>query len=361
MQGDFDAFEEILSQCRQLYDQHELGAPYKIIVDAFMLERTLERCDFENASALAKQILDALIDAIGSPKLWLRLELIYSKLVEYFLAIQDRDNLEKNFNQMLKYAPHIRGEIPDMPWNLIDAQVRGWLAVETDPGKSRNLDELKTFLSNKRAMRLEEQIAYNRILLAQGHLNEAQSGLEQLVNSLASTQIRDCWLQALILLALVYWNKREEDSASQALHSALVYGQSAGYQMIFIREGNVMKDLLRHSLTQISEEKNQQILRTYVQSLLTGFEQRGRGEAIAHDSARTAVPVTLGHNEELLSRREIEVLQLLADGKAYKEIAMILKISLNTVKAHVKHIYSKLDVNSRNKMYARARERNLID
>lgn len=52
-------------------------------------------------------------------------------------------------------------------------------------------------------------------------------------------------------------------------------------------------------------------------------------------------------NEKVLTKRENEVLQLLAIGKSYPSIAKELFISLNTVKGHAKNIYGKLQLNSK--------------
>jgi len=48
-----------------------------------------------------------------------------------------------------------------------------------------------------------------------------------------------------------------------------------------------------------------------------------------------------------LTRREEEVLEALAKGWLYKEIAAALFISLDTVKKHCKNIYQKLKVRNR--------------
>ena len=60
---------------------------------------------------------------------------------------------------------------------------------------------------------------------------------------------------------------------------------------------------------------------------------------------------------ELISKREQEVLELLSKGFLYKEIADRLNITLSTVKRHLNHIYSKLQVQNRteaiNKMYGK--------
>lgn len=56
-----------------------------------------------------------------------------------------------------------------------------------------------------------------------------------------------------------------------------------------------------------------------------------------------------------LTKRENEILQLLIDGHAYKEIAARCFISLDTVFSHIKKIYAKLKVNSRAEIAAKFR------
>lgn len=64
-----------------------------------------------------------------------------------------------------------------------------------------------------------------------------------------------------------------------------------------------------------------------------------------------------GKFSRVLSNRENEILELLAKGMLYKEIASFLFISQETVRKHVYHIYEKLHVNNRveaiNKFFGR--------
>lgn len=48
-----------------------------------------------------------------------------------------------------------------------------------------------------------------------------------------------------------------------------------------------------------------------------------------------------------LTKRELSVLKLVAQGKSNKAIALQLGISVNTVEQHLRHIYAKLNVQSR--------------
>lgn len=59
------------------------------------------------------------------------------------------------------------------------------------------------------------------------------------------------------------------------------------------------------------------------------------------------------HDYEKLSVREQEVLDCLAKGFLYKEIAESLKISYTTVHTHIRHIYEKLHVRSRTEAVAK--------
>jgi LuxR family maltose regulon positive regulatory protein len=57
---------------------------------------------------------------------------------------------------------------------------------------------------------------------------------------------------------------------------------------------------------------------------------------------------------EPLSEREIEVLQLIAEGLTNREIAARLYLSVNTVKVHSRNIYGKLGAHNRTEAAARA-------
>lgn len=67
------------------------------------------------------------------------------------------------------------------------------------------------------------------------------------------------------------------------------------------------------------------------------------------------------NNENSLTKREIEVLMLLAEGLYNKEIAYTLEISEKTVKNHVSNIFKKIDVSDRTQAAVYAIRNNIVD
>lgn len=61
-----------------------------------------------------------------------------------------------------------------------------------------------------------------------------------------------------------------------------------------------------------------------------------------------------------LSSREIEVLELVAAGRSNSEVAEQLFVSETTVKSHLAHIFSKLDVSSRTAAVSAARRKGIL-
>ena len=61
-----------------------------------------------------------------------------------------------------------------------------------------------------------------------------------------------------------------------------------------------------------------------------------------------------------LSKRELEILGLLAQGYSNQEIAAKLFVSLSTVKTHIQNLFEKLDVKRRTQAIEKAKRLNLI-
>ncbi|MDN5716702.1 MAG: response regulator transcription factor [Janibacter sp.] len=85
-----------------------------------------------------------------------------------------------------------------------------------------------------------------------------------------------------------------------------------------------------------------------------------RGESVLSPALAQRVVARMGRQQADLSAREVEILTAVAQGLGNKQIARALFISEATVKTHLVHVFTKLDVDSRTAAVARAREDGLI-
>jgi LuxR family maltose regulon positive regulatory protein len=76
--------------------------------------------------------------------------------------------------------------------------------------------------------------------------------------------------------------------------------------------------------------------------------------------ASTGVPPAVTPTDSELSGREVEVVRLMATDLSGPEIARQLFVSINTLRTHSKHIFTKLDVNTRRAAVRRASELGLL-
>ncbi|WP_277451975.1 response regulator transcription factor [Janibacter sp. DB-40] len=80
------------------------------------------------------------------------------------------------------------------------------------------------------------------------------------------------------------------------------------------------------------------------------------GETVLSPALAQRVVARISRPQAQLSAREVEILAAVARGLSNKEVARELVISEATVKTHLVHVFTKLDVDSRTAAVARARE-----
>lgn len=88
------------------------------------------------------------------------------------------------------------------------------------------------------------------------------------------------------------------------------------------------------------------------------FHPRSSGKVLT--GLKTQFGDTDGAREVSLSRREIEILKLIAEGHINKEISNLLCISIHTVRNHIANIFSKIECNTRTKAVNEAHRRKFI-
>jgi DNA-binding NarL/FixJ family response regulator len=62
-----------------------------------------------------------------------------------------------------------------------------------------------------------------------------------------------------------------------------------------------------------------------------------------------------------LTAKEMEILNLIADGKEYLEIAKKLKVAISTIQTHIRKLYKKLNAHSKTQAILKARESGILN
>ena len=82
-------------------------------------------------------------------------------------------------------------------------------------------------------------------------------------------------------------------------------------------------------------------------------------QVLTAHSQDTASPQAVQH--EHLTRREVQIVRLIADGRSNQEIADSLHLSVNTIKMYTSQVYAKLGVRNRTEAVAYARRHKIIE
>ena len=272
--------------------------------------------------------------------------------------------------QQADEARRVSKVMPNLDSLVEASQVRLWLRQGNFKAAERWADEFRIAVGEDiHETRLGDEslevklIALARILLARGRTGEDAGLIEEclgLLERLTDAAQKAGHINSVIeigALQVVALSSRErlrvqgvspDGSGSRALvalESTLRLAEPEDYVRVFVDEGAPMAELLYQAA-------RQGMMPDYCGRLLAAFPEPVPEGPDSHALSEELV--------EPLSERELEVLQLIAEGLTNREVAQRLYITLNTVKGHTRNIYGKLGVSSRTQAVARARAFRLL-
>lgn len=272
------------------------------------------------------------------------------------------------------------------PWCADAEQVRLWLLNgEVDQAarwaeqleRQRRSDYLRYDRPFPAPYRRDcEDTARARIALARAAPDEAIDLLEPVAVHLREGGCLSRLIEIRLLQALardMRGQEGDEEKALALLAEAIRLGAAEGFIRSFLDEGapvaNLLMQLRSRERKAPSRDLDEDVV-SYVDRLLAAFEESWPSTAASRDKQ---LPVHVRGQEaggivrygdylvEPLSKRELEVLALMAQGASNAEIADQLYIALNTVKRHISNIFEKLGVSNRTQAVTQARTLGLLD
>jgi LuxR family transcriptional regulator, maltose regulon positive regulatory protein len=189
------------------------------------------------------------------------------------------------------------------------------------------------------AQRFDLPLSQARVKLGRDEGRHALELIQSYLEKVEAMGWQDERLKGLLLQSLAFQATGETELALAALEKALTLSEPAGCVRMFLDEGSAMEQLLLKAA-------GRGILPGYMARLLAAFQDLKRKPA--------------GQLPDMLSPRELEVLQLIAQGYSNQEISERLFLALDTVKGHTRRIFEKLQVKRRTEAVARGRELGLL-
>jgi LuxR family maltose regulon positive regulatory protein len=181
-----------------------------------------------------------------------------------------------------------------------------------------------------------------RVHLAEGDPSAALTVLAPWREQVEARGWADERLKVTVLQTLALQAQGEQERAVDQLGEALALAEPGGCIRTFVDEGTPMARLVTVAAAQGR-------MPHYLRKILAVFE--AEAELRADTSSQPPTQPRL----EPLSPRELEVLQLIAQGCSDQEIAGRLVLAVSTVKGHNRSIFDKLQVHRRTEAVARAR------
>jgi ATP/maltotriose-dependent transcriptional regulator MalT len=205
-----------------------------------------------------------------------------------------------------------------------------------------------------------EHITLARVLLAEHAatgsrqtLHDAAALLGRLLAAAEDGERMGTVIELEVLRAVAHHAGGARDESLEALGHAVELAHPDGWVRVFVDAAPVLTDLLRELATRQPQS-------AYTRELLASVTAPGSAATDAAGPGTTPAPGR-GHGlVDRLSGRELDVLRLLGSDLDGPAIARRLFVSLNTVRSHTKHIYTKLDVNNRRAAISKAHQLGLL-
>ena len=359
--GDIDLALETCTDIRQWVDRHYSDPSQPRLISCWQNSTLCEIHRERNHPQLAATHLQPLLEHVergtepGQHVIiqYVRGHLAFSegKLDEAIEALEDASQTGRKRRDQIVFEPPASTAL----------LARCYLAAG-HPEKARASLDSRADTEFTNPLHLEQsRISEARVLVALDQPERAQEILSALLKPAERNAHNRHLVEILLVCGEALAKQGRKDESEQMLTRAVNLAAEAGFMRLFAEESPDLRALL----LELPALKAPGSWSATVRKML--IDQRESGQTHSETSQPSAFsrPVRPAIKSEALpeplSQRELEVLALIHEGHANKEIASKMNVAPATVKAHIRNLYGKLGVGRRTEALARARELGLLE
>ncbi len=267
-------------------------------------------------SGLEKKLKE--LEVIGEEKIWLRLK-YWAQAERIFLYLEQGKN--KLALSLAKEAQFFSEDFSFLP------------------------------LGSKEIVEDFTKVVRIKLMLVQGKHNESLKIIAERLQKLSNKKNFKNYLQTLLFKVQALFQLNRENEALRVLKQTLSLAVSRGFVQIFIEEGKNIQPLFK-KLIPLREQIPEIFENGFFEKILQGLKIFEENQSETQEQHEDVIKLEA---MEPLTKREKEILHSLDSDDSIKEISQKLFVSQNTLKTHLRNLYTKMSVKNRSGLLEKAR------
>lgn len=352
-QGKLQIALETGNECQQWIDSYQDPTQPRVIScwqNTCLAMIHTQRAEYTIAQSYINPLLKHI--TLGTePGLHILIQYTYASYLfsrrEYVEAIERLEDAQSVYQ-------HKKESIVFEPPSLSSLKARCLMALGKQEKAERVLEALDSRAITSIPLNFEDiNLTRVRIFISQNKLDLALEVTERLIAQTREKNHDYHLIQALTLKALICINTGQKEWAQEAINTSIAMASQENLIAVYTNEtSDISKVLSLANHVEVSDH----YLRTLSSEMGLKQDQTKTNEELPGAAA-------FENNLQLLeplSQRELEVLKLIDQGLANKEIAQKLSLAPATVKAHIRNLYGKIAAKSRTEALSKARQLGIL-
>jgi LuxR family transcriptional regulator, maltose regulon positive regulatory protein len=342
LRGNINEARKIFASVLGEAAQTEANVNVIAFIRSGLMECDLIQNKLDSASKLADELSQFYTDEFSHGFPWIYQSITLLRIANYYFRVGQ-------IEAMYPYIEWVNNRLISDRWSgckmndgIVHLQTELWL-------KEKHYLAAQNWLNDRIAENerfgicsTDERLMLARVFLEMDKPRSATPILSELEGYLAGKGLGYSLIRNLIYQAIAYAQLGVSTKGQDCLERAIELAEPQQIMLPFIRCGARIKNGLMVLVETGRLNANQEQFITEVLTSLSPESTKSREQSLA-----VVESTRMGLLKHILTDREVEIFKLLLDGTSEKDIAARQMISINTVKAHVRNIYKKLNIHNR--------------